>query len=286
MARLADLGGARGGGGKTSTPYTSPAPHAQSSRYWLSVNFLPVMPALRAQLNLPEREGLLVEVVRPESPAARDRHPAIRRVAAGRGQAARRAWRPDSSTRCQRGRETEDRAAARRKSRTIEVVPSPRPEDLASAMARPAEPSDWDTIQQWMEGMWGRENGQIGPGQIRFAQPVRISRPLPPDMSVVVNKRGDQPAKITVEREASRNGNFRSTSSISCPPSPATGRSVARADDVRAVRPGRIRHGARAVRRRRASRAIRPTANLLAAGGEPGSGRRRRSRSAARGASR
>ena len=86
------------------------------------------------------------------------------------------------------------------KPRTIEVVPAPRPEGLAEAVGRPADPSDWDTIQRWMEGMWGRENGQIGPGQIRLAQPVLISRPLPPDMSVVVNKRGQQPAKITVER--------------------------------------------------------------------------------------
>ena len=39
-------------------------------QYWLGVECLPVMPALRAQLNLPEKQGLLVAAVAPESPAA------------------------------------------------------------------------------------------------------------------------------------------------------------------------------------------------------------------------
>ena len=158
------------------------------------------MPALRAQLNLPEREGLLVEVVRPESPAAGG---GIRQYDVLLQAGDKRLGAPGDLIQAldvSGGEKLKIELLRGGKSRTIEVVPSPRPEGLASAMARPAEPSDWDTIQQWMEGMWGRENGQIGPGQIRFAQPVRISRPLPPDMSVVVNKRGDQPAKITVER--------------------------------------------------------------------------------------
>ena len=39
--------------------------------YWLGIECYPAPPALRAQLNLPEQQGLLVESVVPDSPAAK-----------------------------------------------------------------------------------------------------------------------------------------------------------------------------------------------------------------------
>jgi hypothetical protein len=170
------------------------------STYWLGVEFLPVMPALRAQLNLPDKQGLLVERVTAGSPAANagvQRYDVLLRAGDERLAA------PSDlihALDASRGEKLKIELVRGGKPRTVDVVPALRPEGLGSPVGRPAEPSDWDTIQQWMEGMWGRENGQIGPGQIRLARPVRISSPLPPNMSVVVSKRGDQPARITVER--------------------------------------------------------------------------------------
>ena len=50
---------------------SSVATFAATGEYWLGVECLPVMPALRAQLNLPEKQGLLVAAVMPDSPAAK-----------------------------------------------------------------------------------------------------------------------------------------------------------------------------------------------------------------------
>jgi hypothetical protein len=174
-----------------------------SQRYWLGVEFLPVIPPLRAQLNLADREGLLVEMVSPGSPAAGggiQQYDVLLRAGDQRLAAPRDLIEAlDASG----GAKLKIELLRGGKPRTIEVLPAPRPEGLAGATARPAEPSDWDTIQRWMEGMWVRENAQVGSGQLRLARP-RLSRPLPSEMSVVVSKHGDQPAKIAVERGAEK----------------------------------------------------------------------------------
>ena len=48
-----------------------PARVAPMSEYWIGVQCEDVVPALKYHLNLPEREGMLVEAVMPESPAAK-----------------------------------------------------------------------------------------------------------------------------------------------------------------------------------------------------------------------
>ena len=48
-----------------------PARVALMSEYWIGVQCEDVVPALRSHLNLTEREGMLVEAVMPESPAAK-----------------------------------------------------------------------------------------------------------------------------------------------------------------------------------------------------------------------
>ncbi len=44
---------------------------AQASPYWLGVEVFTVIPALRAQLGLAEKEGLVVEAMPPGGPAER-----------------------------------------------------------------------------------------------------------------------------------------------------------------------------------------------------------------------
>jgi membrane-associated protease RseP (regulator of RpoE activity) len=181
----------------------SPTFPPAASKYWLGVEFLPVMPALRAQLNLPARQGLLVEMVTPGSPAAGGgirQHDVLLRAGdkplAGPADLIQAL---DAS----KGEKLKIDLIRGGKPRTIEIVPALRPEGLGNTVTtitRPVEPSDWETIQKWMEGMWGREDGQISGGHIRIARPVLISRPLPSNMSVVVSRHGDQPAQITVQR--------------------------------------------------------------------------------------
>ena len=48
-----------------------PAATPELAEYWLGVGCRPVPPALQAHLNLPEKQGLLVEAVVPGSPAAK-----------------------------------------------------------------------------------------------------------------------------------------------------------------------------------------------------------------------
>jgi serine protease Do len=188
----------------------SPLPAAPpvASKYWLGVEFLPVMPALRAHLNLSDRHGLLVQAVTPGSPAAKvgiiQYDVLLRAGEKSLGAPADLIEALDAS----KGEKLKIELIRGGKPRTIEVVPASRPAGLSSTAARPAEPEDWDTIQQWMRGVWGSENGQsAAPRRFHIAGPAAIvpsdaliSRPLPPNLSVVVSKQGEQPAKITVQR--------------------------------------------------------------------------------------
>ncbi len=183
--------------------------------YWLGVQCFPVLPALRAQLNLPEKQGILVTGVLPESPAAKAgiaQHDVL--VRAGD--------KPLSGSHdlldaigAANGGKLRIELIRGGKPKTIEVAPAKRPKEIRGAEVPPPPGPDaagWEMVQKWMEGMIPGQEGQAGrPGvQFRVVQPGLIvpfpqnmnvgETPLPPDMSVTISKEGDHETKIVVKR--------------------------------------------------------------------------------------
>jgi len=173
--------------------------------YWLGVEAMPVPPALRAHLNLPEGQGLLVGGVVADSPAAKAglKEHDILLQAGGK---------PltdisDLIAAVNAAKETKLSLIVIRggKQQTIEVVPAKRPAEFSKKSVGTSEDDDWGTLQKWLEGMRSKEGGfdGWGPFRFRFFHPGMIvpkDVPLPGNMLVVITKEGDQPAKIMVRR--------------------------------------------------------------------------------------
>ena len=177
---------------------------AGSSQYWLGVECLPVPPSLRAQLNLPENQGLLVGAVVPESPAAKAGvapydvllHAGDKTLSDPRDlvQAVQTAKEGKLAIELIRGGQH----------KTVEATPTRQPAQVGPVVV---PPGDVD-FQKWLEGFQsGQPLGQpplhfrvFRPGVI-VPSPLHFEEtPLPPNVSVVISKEGDQPAKITVKR--------------------------------------------------------------------------------------
>lgn len=191
-----------------SMRYFVAAPALKLSDYWLGIECYPVTPALRAQLNLPEGQGLVVEQVLPEGPAA------------GAGLKAH-----DVLLRAG-DKVLKDVAdliqaidASKDKEMTLEVIRGGKPTKINVKPARrPAEPPssiwpgtpssrlpDWERFRKWFEQI------RPGPGGVmryRFFHPGTILPPgtmaepgLPSNMTITITKQGNEPARIVVTRD-------------------------------------------------------------------------------------
>jgi len=168
--------------------------------YWIGVACEPLPAALRAQLNLPEGKGVLLEDVIPDGPAAKagleqfDVLLSIGDEPLGSQQdVARRVV--DS-----RGEELTIRYLRAGKEATVAVKPAERPARY--------ELGDWvvpegdqASLQNWLERL--RPGMPPNPLAMRFFHPGMVLPPdagLPDDMSVTIAKQGKEPAKISVKR--------------------------------------------------------------------------------------
>ena len=183
---------------------------AKPSDYWLGIECLPVPAALRAHLNLPEKKGLLVGGVAKNSPAA----------AAGIAQydvLVRAGDKPLAEPRdliaaVDAAKQSKLKIETIRggRPRTVEATPAKRPEQIGAAPLRVPDQADWDTVQNWMDGMMASQGGgnagpnfqfrAFGPGEI-VPNTVLVGKPMPANLSVSISKVGDQPAKIVVQRD-------------------------------------------------------------------------------------
>ncbi len=186
----------------------------ESEEYWLGIKCFPVMPALRAQLNLPEKQGLLVVAVVPKSPAVKAglaQHDVLLRVGDKPLGEPR-----DLLAVVQEVKDGKLKIELIRggKRVTIEATPAKRPAEARRKPGPPPPPpgpaADWKKVEMWLEGMRPGKEGQAKrPSlQLRVFQPGVIVkdvliplRPLPANMSVVISKKGNQPAKIVVRRD-------------------------------------------------------------------------------------
>jgi membrane-associated protease RseP (regulator of RpoE activity) len=177
--------------------------------YWLGINCMPVPPALRAHVTLPEKQGLLVMLVAKDSPAAKvgiAQYDILLR-AGGKPLADPH----DLLTAVEAAKESKLKIDLIRggKPQTIEVTPAKWPAPTAGAPAQVPEQADWNTIEDWLKNTFPGQGaaGSQPPAQFRIFHPGAIlpsgvlgQKPLPMNMSVSVTKEGNQPAKITVQR--------------------------------------------------------------------------------------
>jgi hypothetical protein len=183
----------------------------EPTEYWLGIACSAMPPALRAQLDLPEKQGVLVEGVVPESPAAKAGimpHDILLRA----GDKAL----TEPSDLIEAIAATKDGAMKIEllrsgKPTTVEATPAKRPEGARRQVGDMPAPGDREAMEKWMQGMWsggeGGGNGQRPPMHFRFFHPgaivphdVLVPVPLPMNMSIVISKEGDQLAKIVVKR--------------------------------------------------------------------------------------
>lgn len=183
----------------------APGEHAAepASEYYIGVLAQPVDGTLRAQLKLPEGQGLVVAQVLPESPAAKaklQQHDVLLR-AGDKPLAAV----TDLVSALEAGKDKKLRLEVIREGKKIEVEVTPvkRPAGMKLPPMPAAPPGvDLNVWRQWME-----QNPAGGPGRppmrFRVFQPGAVlppATPLPGNISIAVSKQGDQPAKIHVER--------------------------------------------------------------------------------------
>jgi len=172
--------------------------------YWLGIECYPVMPVLRAQLSLPENQGLVVSNVVPESPAAKAGIEAndILMLCGEK----KLATVQDLSETIEAAKETPLKLDIIRagKVQTVEATPAQRPQSM---MFKPEGSSaDWKEIEQWLRKMEGGAGaGQPQPLHLRVIQPgailppgAPVEPPMPGNLSINVNRNGDQPAQISV----------------------------------------------------------------------------------------
>ncbi len=173
---------------------------AEPSPYWLGINVVSATPALRSQLGLTEKQGLVVEALVPGGPADKaglKLYDVLMKADGGRLtgiadllHAVTAAKEPKLTFDLIRGG----------KPQTVTVALGKRPEGWTAGAA---SPSDAGAMAKLLERM--RREGGEGPVQFRFFRPGLILPPgaplgpkLPENTSVVISRAGDKPAKIVV----------------------------------------------------------------------------------------
>ena len=167
--------------------------------YWIGVACEPLPAALRAQLNLPEGEGVLVEDVIADGPAAKaglkqfDVLLSIGNEPVGSQRDVARVV-VDSQ-----GKKMTVRYLRAGKEATVAVEPAERPSSYDFGDWVVPE-GDQASLQNWLERL--RPGMPPNPLAMRFFHPGMVlpDAGLPDDMSVTIAKQGKQPAKISVKR--------------------------------------------------------------------------------------
>jgi hypothetical protein len=175
--------------------------------YWIGLACAAAGEALRAQLGLEEKQGLVVENVVPESPAAKAGVEVNDVLVSAGDQLLLKVQ--DLMGAVDRAKENtltlEFYRAGKRKK--IDVTPAKRPDE--AAMPKPSsKASDYhDAIRSYFDQLRPGEGG-TPPLRFRYFHPGAVlpqgsramSMSLPGDMSVAVTKRGDEPAQVKVQK--------------------------------------------------------------------------------------
>lgn len=186
-------------------------PHGvRPSDYWLGIECYPVPAPLQAQLNLPEQQGLLVESVVPDSPAAKAGIKPFDILMKVGDKPLKAPGELIEAVEAAKDKEVSLEVLRGGKPQKIKAKPVRRPEGEAAMPHEPhAGEADWATLRKWLEQTRQQlERHVITPEmpalRFRFLHPGAILppvAPLPPNTTVSVTKKGNEPAKITVTRD-------------------------------------------------------------------------------------
>lgn len=170
----------------------------------------PIPDAIRHQLNLPDKQGLIVVEVLPDSPAAKaglEQHDIL---LSGNGRPLAVVVDLIEVVEAAEGKIVKLVVVRRGKEKTIEVAPEENPDWMSpegaarSTGVAPPYP-ELDRVLEWFERMHPR--GARPSMRLRFMHPGMILPPdalihpnLPGGMSITILKRGDEPTQITVKR--------------------------------------------------------------------------------------
>jgi membrane-associated protease RseP (regulator of RpoE activity) len=184
------------------------AQQPQAPQYWIGLLGSPIPPEhmLRAQVDLPENEGLLVQQIVPNSPASKAGLKQYDILVKANDKALHEMQDLVDQVAAEGPKKGEIKldVLRRGKHETVTVTPEDRPANASSAMPRPnmlgggfgampfGDPND--LLQQFRN---------IGPGVIVGGNGAAASSGLanmPNGVSVSVQKENDQPAHITVKR--------------------------------------------------------------------------------------
>jgi membrane-associated protease RseP (regulator of RpoE activity) len=182
-------------------PAKEPADTPRPTGYFIGVECFAVPPAIQAHLRLPEGQGLLVLHVLPDSPATkaglREHDVLVKANARTLGSV------QDLVAAVDAAKQTKLKLEVLRAGRTItvEVQPAPRPESLQGE-------DDMNVLRGWFDRVMPGENWPprfyvFRPGAI-LPPGASIVPPLAEDTTVVITRRGSQPAKVVVERGSQR----------------------------------------------------------------------------------
>lgn len=198
--------------------------------YWLGLECSPARGALRTQLGLPEDQGLVVERLVPDGPAAKaeiQQHDVLLKAGAT---PLKNAQDLIDAVQAAEGKELPIELIRRAQPKHVAVTPAKRPEE-----ARPAGP--WaapydealDAYKKALEGLDQPGNEDVRRRTLRFFERMRPGEvlrgplrwqffgpgtilppdawprpPLPGNMSITISKHGDQPAQITVKQDGQK----------------------------------------------------------------------------------
>jgi len=176
------------------------------SDYWLGLDCRPVPPVLRAQLKLPEDQGLVVQQIMPESPAAAAGIEQYDVLVKADGKPLRKLQDLIDAVDASKDKDLALEFIRGGKSTKIEAKPAKRPE---SQLPLPGPGKVEELPHEWMHRYFDQfvpgEEGK--PWRFRFWGPGTIlppdakpGRPMPGNLQVTMTRSGDDPVKIVVKR--------------------------------------------------------------------------------------
>jgi hypothetical protein len=206
-----------GSGSASATAGT--AVHSESSGYWIGAGCRPVPDALRAQLELPKGQGLVVEQLAPDGPAAKAGVQAFDVLFTANDTPLGEPSDLVKAVDAAKDGEITLQLFRTGKKMTVAVKPAQRPKPDRDVMRFVPDQEAW---QKWLESMpkppaGGGTMGPGGPMQFRvfngpgMVMPLGPGGPgtmtftggrteLPDNMTVTITRQGKEPAKITVKQ--------------------------------------------------------------------------------------